>query len=71
MSLPKIYYCVDKLKDWFSGGVVEIDGWRYEGGCGLFDSFTSALAHSMGLWDEYCDYHRNKNTEKDYGRKTT
>lgn len=61
MNLPKIYYSIELIDD------VEFSGWRYEGGHGLFDSFTSALAASMGLWDEYCDYHRNKSTEIRHG----
>lgn len=35
-------------------------GYRYEGGVGLFDSYISTMADSMGLWEDYCEYHRGR-----------
>lgn len=46
--------------DSFSGRLVVIEGWAYSGGAGLFDSYTSAVAAQLGLWEEYCEFHRNK-----------
>lgn len=46
--------------DDFSKRRVFISGWIYDGGIGLFDSYVSALADSMGMWEEYCDFHRSK-----------
>jgi len=56
----RIYKGYLEIMDEFSGQLVRIEGWKYEGYYGLFDSYVSALAHSMELWDEYCEYHRLK-----------
>lgn len=37
-----------------------VSGWKHNQGIGLFDSYVSALADSMGLWEEYCAYHRSR-----------
>ena len=46
--------------DSFSKRLVTIEGWKYEGGVGLFDSYTSAVAAQMGLWEDYCEFHRKQ-----------
>lgn len=38
-------------------------GWAHDGYYGLFDSYSSALADMMGVWEEYCEYFRNKKSD--------
>lgn len=52
-QVSKLYEAEDLKSEW-------ITGWTYEGSIGLFDSYSSALADSMGLWDEYCEFHRTR-----------
>lgn len=60
----KIYYRYQKVKDDFTGQLISLDGWSHTnysvGPVGVFSSYTAALAHAMGLWEEYCEYHRTK-----------
>lgn len=66
----QIFWKEYKIRDDFSGRLVTISGWSHnnheeaeEGYCnpvGIFDSYTSAMADAMGLWEEYCDFHREK-----------
>lgn len=38
-----------------------LEGWGLEQkGTGIFDSYTSALAANMDLWEEYCEFFRTK-----------
>lgn len=52
-QVSKIYEQEGLKSEW-------ITGWTYEGSTGLFDSYASALASSMGLWDEYCEFFSTK-----------
>lgn len=36
------------------------EGWGPKDQPGICDSYVSAIALNMGLWDEYCAYHRGK-----------
>lgn len=64
----RIFWKEYDVIDDFSGNVVRFSGWTHdnhieaeEGYCnpvGLFDSYVSAMADAMGLWEEYCEYHR-------------
>jgi hypothetical protein len=37
-----------------------LKGYKSNQVIGLFDSYVSALAAEMGLWEEYCEYYRKK-----------
>lgn len=54
-----IYWKSYKGKDLFSERLVEFEGWSHVRTAGIFDSYVSALADYIGLWEEYCEYHRN------------
>lgn len=62
-ELPPIVYVTRRYGPGSAGEFDWITGWTYEGGIGLFDSYTSALAASMGLWEEYCAFHRTHSKE--------
>ena len=34
------------------------EGWGPEDQPGICDSYASAIAWNMGLWEEYCEHHR-------------
>lgn len=36
------------------------EGWGPEDQPGICDSYTSAMALNMNLWEEYCEFFRNK-----------
>ncbi len=42
-----------------------LEGWGAErSGTGIFDSYVSALAANMGVWEEYCEFFRNKKAKE-------
>jgi hypothetical protein len=36
------------------------EGWAVEGMPGICNTYAGAVAKNMGLWEEYCEYWRNK-----------
>ena len=57
--MQPIYWKSYQVQDEFSKQWVTFEGWSHDS-AGIFDSYVSALASYMGLWEEYCEYHRNK-----------
>lgn len=56
-------YVVPASED--TGSAVKFEGWSHvreerhgHQPIGIFDSYVSALAAHMGLWEEYCAFHR-------------
>lgn len=33
-------------------------GWKVNGLPGIYDSYTSAIAANIDMWEEYCEHHR-------------
>lgn len=65
--MSPVFWKTYTVKCSFSGRPVTFEGWshvrepQHEGHpIGIFDSYISALAHHMGLWEEYCEHHRLK-----------
>ena len=58
----EIYWKTYEVVDSFSGRLVKFEGWSHtndlEYPVGIFDSYSSAIAHAMGIWGEYCEYFR-------------
>lgn len=54
MPFAEIYY---QSGDFNKDGI--FSGWRVKGVPGVVASYTDAIALNMGLWEEYCTYHRN------------
>lgn len=69
MKAYRIFWKSYDVIDDFSGKLVRLEGWSHDNQCedpeycnavGIFDSYVSAMADAMGLWEEYCEYHRTK-----------
>lgn len=70
----EIFWEVWEIEDPMTRNVVKLEGWSHTNHTcavkgfvnpvGIFDSYVSAMADAMGLWDDYCEYHRLKSEEK-------
>ena len=63
--MKPVFWKTYTVKDSFSGRPVTFEGWSHvresrhgHQPIGIFDSYVSALAAHMGLWEEYCAFHR-------------